>query len=109
MSYIKLADLEEREMIPGYRARLVHTEHMTLVYWTIRAGSPLPEHSHPHEQVTNLLEVEFEFSVAGEIRRFSSGMAVVIPSNLPHSGKAITACRILDVFYPARDDYRHSK
>ena len=109
MSYIKLADLEEREMIPGYRARFVHTEHMTLAYWTIRAGSPLPEHSHPHEQVVNLLEGEFEFNLAGEIQRLSPGMVVVITSNLPHSGKAITACRILDVFYPARDDYRVSK
>ena len=109
MSYIKLADLEEREMIPGYRARFVHTEHMTLAYWTIRAGSPLPEHSHPHEQVVNLLEGEFEFNLAGEIQRLSPGMVVVITSNLPHSGKAITDCRILDVFYPVRDDYRVSK
>ena len=109
MSYIKLADLEEREMIPGYRARFVHTEHMTLAYWTIRAGAPLPEHSHPHEQVVNLLEGEFEFNLAGEIQRLSPGMVVVITSNLPHSGKAITDCRILDVFYPVRDDYRVSK
>ena len=29
----------------------------------------------------------------------------MIPSNATHSGRAITACRILDVFYPLREDY----
>ncbi len=109
MSYINLNDIEEREMIPGYRARLVHSEHMTLAYWTIKAGSSLPEHSHPHEQVVNLLEGEFEFSLAGEIRRMRPGMVVDIQPNVSHAGKAITDCRILDVFYPVREDYRLSK
>lgn len=106
MSYIDLADLEERELIPGYWVRFVHTEHMTIAYWTIQAGSHLPEHSHPHEQVVNLLEGEFEFSLAGETRRMSPGTVVDIPPNMSHSGTAISDCRILDVFYPVRDDYR---
>jgi len=109
MTYIKLADLEERELIPGYLVRFVHTKHMTIAYWTIQAGSTLPEHSHPHEQVVNLLEGEFEFSLAGEIRRMNPGMVVDIPPNVSHAGKAITDCRILDVFYPVREDYRLSK
>jgi quercetin dioxygenase-like cupin family protein len=34
-----------------------------------------------------------------------TGSVAVIPSNARHSGKAVTACRILDVFYPLREDY----
>ncbi|MCI0521448.1 MAG: cupin domain-containing protein [Chloroflexi bacterium] len=106
MTLINLKDIEEKELLPGYRARFVHSEAMTLAYWTIRAGAPLPEHAHPHEQVTNLLKGEYEITVLGEIHRLKPGKVVVIPSNTPHSGRALSDCRILDVFYPVREEYR---
>jgi quercetin dioxygenase-like cupin family protein len=34
------------------------------------------------------------------------GQAFVIPPDVPHSGRAHSACRVLDVFAPVRDDYR---
>jgi len=106
MLTIDLYDLEEKELVPGFRARFVHSPNMTLAYWTIDAGSTLPEHSHPHEQVANLLEGEFEMTVGGETRVLKPGMVTIIPSNILHTGTALTDCRILDVFYPVREDYR---
>lgn len=26
--------------------------------------------------------------------------------HVPHSGRALTDCRVIDVFYPVREDYR---
>ncbi len=106
MPFLNLDGLEESEPIPGYRAHFVHSKNMTLAYWTIEAGAPLPEHSHLHEQVANVIEGEFELTVDGETRRLGPGTVAVIPSNATHSGKAITNCRIIDVFYPVREDYR---
>jgi len=34
------------------------------------------------------------------------GVVYVIPPQARHSGRGITDCRVLDVFSPARDDYR---
>jgi hypothetical protein len=45
-------------------------------------------------------------TVDGEMRVVEFGAAAYIPGDAPHSGRAITDCRIVDVFYPARDDYR---
>jgi len=106
MSFIPLDTLELRELIPGYRGRFVHTDNLTLVYWTIEEGAPLPEHAHPHEQVTNLLEGVYELTVEGEVRALQPGEIAVIPGNVRHSGVARTACKILDVFYPVREEYR---
>ena len=106
MSLIKLAELPEKEIVPGYHARFVHSQNMTLAYWRIEAGAELPEHAHPHEQVLNLLEGEFEAIVAGQTNHLLPGMVSIIPSNVRHSGKALTACRILDAFYPVREEYR---
>lgn len=106
MNHLKLKDIEQREPVPGYKGRLVHGENMTIAYFDVEAGAIAPEHSHPHEQVFNLMEGSFELTVHGEARIFSPGEVMIIPSNLPHAGKAITACKVIDVFCPVREDFR---
>lgn len=106
MSYIDLLEQEERELIPGFHVKFVHTNNMTFAYWRIEAGSALPDHSHHHEQVVNIIDGEMEFNLDGEIKTIKPGNIVTIGPNVPHSGKAITECRIIDVFHPMREDYR---
>ena len=106
MPFINLTDLTPKELAPGYTARLVHTDHLTISHVSVVAGSPLPQHAHPHEQVANIVEGEFEMTVGGETRVLRAGAVAVIPPNVPHSGKAISKCYIVDVFYPVREDLR---
>jgi len=106
MGFQNLASIPEKEIVPGYRARFVHGDNLSLAYWDVDPGAELPEHNHPHEQVANVLEGKFELTVDGETRVLEPGQVAVIPSDIPHSGKAITACRLLDVFHPTRDDYK---
>lgn len=102
----RLDDLPVKEIFPGYRGRFVHSDGMTIVYWDIDAGAPVPEHAHVHEQVVNVLAGEFELTVAGEARRLGPGSVVVIPGNVPHAARAVTDCRVIDVFHPVREEYR---
>jgi len=106
MGFLDLKSITEKEIVPGFRARFVHSDNLTLAYWEVDPGAELPEHSHPHEQVANVLEGKFELTVDGESRQMEPGQVAVIPSNVPHGGKAVTKCRLLDVFHPIRDDYR---
>ena len=106
MSFINLSDLASKELAPGYTARLVHGNNLTISHVSVVAGSPLPQHAHPHEQVANVIEGEFEMTVGGETRVLRAGAVAVIPPNVPHSGKAITKCYIVDVFHPVREDLR---
>lgn len=102
----ELDEVEEREIMPGFRGRLVHTDKMTLATWRITAGASLPEHHHPHEQVVYMLEGRFELVLDGDPQVLEPGSVLVIESDVPHAGRAITDCRILDVFHPVREDYR---
>ena len=43
--------------------------------------------------------------VGDEIKKLGPGDIAVIPPNVKHSGKSITNCKIIDVFYPIREDY----
>ncbi len=106
MSFLNLKELEEREIVPGYRAVFVHSENMTLAYWDVDPGAELPEHSHPHEQIANVLEGRFELTVDGKPRILEPGMVAVIPGGVTHSGVALTPCRLLDAFHPIREDYK---
>jgi quercetin dioxygenase-like cupin family protein len=106
MSFENFANLESREIVPGYHGRFVHTDRMTLSYWEVEDGAVMPEHAHPHEQMSSVIEGRFELRVGDETRVMEPGMVAVIPGDVPHAGRALTPCRIIDVFHPARDDYR---
>jgi quercetin dioxygenase-like cupin family protein len=106
MSFINIETLQEREIIPGFNGRFLHTANLTLAYWDIKAGSTLPEHHHIHEMIVNLIDGEFEMTIGGKTQTLKPGMVAAIPGNVPHSGKALTDCRIIDVFYPIREDYQ---
>jgi quercetin dioxygenase-like cupin family protein len=95
-----------REQMPGMKGKFLHSGSMTFVYWDADEGAVVPRHAHPHEQVVNMLEGEFEMVVDGTAHRLKAGDVLAIPGHSPHSGRAITRCRILDVFSPVREDYR---
>src|ERR1700735_2053862 len=106
MQPIDVSAIAPRETAPGYSGRFIHPAGMTLAYFEIKAGSVSPEHAHVHEQVSQVLEGEFQLTVAGEPVILRRGAILVIPSNVRHSGLAITDCRLLDIFNPVREDFR---
>lgn len=106
MPFTTLASLRGRSVFPGITGRYAHLDHLTCGEVTLDAGVVVPVHQHPHEQVTYVISGRLEFTVGGETQVMEPGACAVIPANTPHSGRAHTACRVLDLFSPARDDLR---
>lgn len=102
----KATDLPLQEVFPGITGHLIHTKLSTIADFRIAKGTELPEHAHPHEQTSTVLEGRFLFTVGGETRELAPGDVAVIPGGVAHSGIALTDCRIMDVFAPVREDYR---
>ncbi|MFS4445104.1 cupin domain-containing protein [Maribacter sp. 2307UL18-2] len=102
---LELSNITPKEIMPGYHGKLVHTETMTLVFWDVEKDAIVPEHHHVHEQIMHVMEGEFEFTLDGETKIYRPGAIVPIGSNLSHSGRALTPCRLLDVFSPRREEY----
>ncbi len=92
--------------MPGYHGKMIHGENMSMAFWDVEEGAVVPEHSHVHEQIMQVLEGRFEFTVGGVTKIYSPDDLVVIPSHTPHGGKALTPCKLLDIFSPVREEYK---
>lgn len=102
----KLSNIELKEIAPGFKARFVHSEFMTTSFVEIDKGAELPLHSHINEQISIITEGRFEMTIGDTTNIYEPGMVIEIPSQVEHGGKALTPCKITDVFYPAREDYK---
>jgi len=105
MAFVDLDNLKEYELAKGVKARIINCDSMSVSYVTLESGVDMPEHNHVNEQVVNVIEGELELTVDGKPRVLKPGVVEVLPSNVPHSAKALTECRVIDVFHPARQDW----
>lgn len=103
---MNLSQIQSKEIMPGYHGKLVHGDTMSWAFWAVEKDAEVPEHSHHHEQIMHVVEGDFEFTLGGNTDIYHPGDVVVIPSNTPHSGKALTSCRLMDVFSPVREEYK---
>lgn len=99
------SDQPVEELGPGLGRQLLNGERLTVARILLAAGTVVPEHSHDHEQVANVLEGRMRFRVGGEAVDVGAGESLLVRSNVPHSAEALEDSVVLDVFAPVRDDW----
>jgi len=105
MNFIDLSDVKEKEIVPGFFGKFIHSANTTVAHWRMKAGSTIPSHQHVHEMIVNVIEGKLQLTIGNETKVLEPGMCGIIPSNVQHTAKAITDCYVIDVFYPVRQDY----
>src|SRR5215217_1453131 len=94
------------EICPGIKRRTVaHGETMYQMLATLAAGSRMPAHSHPQEQIVHILEGKMRLIVDGVRHELSTGDSFYLASNIPHGVEVMLPTRVLDTFSPPRNDY----
>ena len=92
-------------MVAGIRRRTLATgEHMMQMLVTLDAGSHLPEHQHPHEQLTHVLRGRLRLTLAGVVHELGVGQSVCIPGGTPHAADTLEDTLVVDTFSPPRED-----
>ncbi len=104
--HLNLSTIPSKEIIPGLHGKLVHAENMSLVFWEVEESAEVPEHAHMNEQIMHVIEGTFEFTLDGDTKVYYPGDFVVIAPHKKHSGRALTPCKLMDVFSPAREEYK---
>jgi len=103
--------------LSNYRQPLDGVTYKALTYgaktllseFRLQKGYSIPIHKHPHEQITNVIKGQLQFTLGEETRICKAGEVITIPSNTLHAAKAITKCRAIDIFYPVREEYKVKK
>jgi len=103
MPYVEVSKLPVIERLPGWRGRYFDSANMTFAHYEFDAGSSIHEHSHPQEEVYEVIEGELEIAISGVTRRLVPGTVGIVPPNALHSVKAITSGRLIVVDYPLRE------
>jgi len=105
MGFIRTKDLPELELAKGISAHIVTTDTLSVLHVALDEGAILPEHSHHNEQVINVIEGELELTASGETYLLTAGTIMALEPHVVHSGKALTDCKVIDIFHPLREDF----
>jgi quercetin dioxygenase-like cupin family protein len=90
-------ELPEREPKPGWHGRFFDSQGMSFAHYRLDAGASLPEHSHPQEEVWNVITGELEITIGGDLHRAGPGAAALVPPDTAHSVRALTASTVIVV------------
>ena len=105
MPFVDTSNLRVIERLPGWHGRYFHSPSMTFVHYDFARGSSIHEHFHPEEEVYEVIEGELEVTIDGVTQIARAGMVAIVPSNVPHSVKALTDGRAIIVDYPLRHEF----
>jgi quercetin dioxygenase-like cupin family protein len=102
MTFIDIANLAAIERLPGWRGRYFDSPSMTFAHYEFDAGASIHEHSHPQEEVWQIIEGEVEMTIGGATQRAGPGFAGIVPPDTPHAVRAISSGKAIVVDYPLR-------
>ena len=103
MGPIAINSLEPTEVFPGVHKRSLHCRFMTLTEYRFAPLARFPDHVHPQEQLSMVVEGEAIFIVAGAGHRTRTGEAMLIEPSAVHSVTAGSeGARVLSVVSPSR-------
>jgi quercetin dioxygenase-like cupin family protein len=107
MTFIDIDKLPAVERLPGWRGRYFDSPNMTFAHYEFDAGASIHEHFHPQEEVYEVIEGRLELTISGATQQIGPGHVGIVPSNMPHSVKAITNGKVIVVDYPLRKPPAH--
>ena len=103
----KLSELPRLDVLSNlFDVRFISTDNISVAFNEVAAGAEVPLHRHIHETIDILQEGEMEMTIGNDTVRMTAGTVVTVPSNVPHSARILKASKVINIFYPAREDFK---
>ena len=107
MHFFKINELPGTQMLPGIERQAVWLDGVMLTFFTFAPNAVVPEHEHPHEQITVVTKGAMEFTLGEETRLLRAGDGACIPPDTPHRAVVLDEpTEAYDAWNPPREDYK---
>lgn len=109
--FFESSEIEAVEIEEGVSRRLLARggELMMVEVMFEREGIAIPNHSHPHQQVSYILSGAFEVALGDTKETLETGDSLYVAPGVEHGVVPLVAgAVILDVFTPQREDFLES-
>jgi quercetin dioxygenase-like cupin family protein len=94
------------QICPGIKRQTLSSgKTMYQMLATLEAGSKMPAHQHPQEQIVHVVSGRMKLIVEGTPHELKAGDSFYLASNVPHGVETIDETRVVDTFSPPRDEY----
>jgi len=105
-NYFFNKDIPFEDLGDGLKRKiLAYHEELMMVEVFFEKGAVGELHSHPHEQITYVLEGEFEFTIGGKKQIVKAGDSMFKEPDVLHGTICLQKGRLLDIFHPHREDF----
>jgi len=105
LQHIPWSTVPIEDLNPLLQRHFIVGQNVMLARVLLKKGCIVPEHSHPNEQVTYVLEGALKFWIDGREIVVNAGEVLTIPPHMPHKAEALADTVDLDVFHPPREDW----
>ena len=103
-NFHQLADIPAHEMEIG-SVQVLRNDNTMVLWGKIDAGSHVPNHAHPNEQITWLMSGRLATAIGDDPETIvEAGQIMIIPAGVEHETKYLTDCEIVEFFSPPRTD-----
>jgi quercetin dioxygenase-like cupin family protein len=99
-------DRDLEQVAPGVSRKILASEGSLMsVEVRFQRGGIGTVHTHPHEQVSYVIQGSFEFELDGQKNVIKAGDSYYIKPGAAHGVVALEDSVILDIFTPQREDF----
>jgi quercetin dioxygenase-like cupin family protein len=100
-------DIQTIKVFEGvYRKTLLYNKNLMLCHFTLKKNAKIPMHTHEEHQIGYVIKGKLKFLM--EKREFiaKKGDSYIFDSNEKHGALVLEDSEVIDVFNPAREDYK---
>lgn len=90
---------------PNIQRRFVMGSQSMMTRWDIKAGTKLPLHFHPNEQITRVEKGQLEVHSQGDKYIVKPGQVMIFAANVPHEFVGVKDTSFVEYHTPARQDF----
>jgi len=104
--FVKNSAIEKTELGGGVSRKILsYNDEMMSVEVSFEKGAVGAMHTHPHVQISYVLQGRFEATIGGETRIIEKGDTYITEPDVPHGVVCLEAGALLDIFTPKRADF----